>query len=134
MRRKTMAVMVFSMAVALGLGFLANQLRAQEQAPSAKTVEVKQVKLSGGVAEAAMIYRANGMPLSVSIVAPKGVIVCMHYDLDALASHQVAAASVQGIKSIDEALETKVAHVNALAEKLGIHPGMPVREALEKVM
>lgn len=134
MRRKTLVVMVFTAASLVMMG-VNHPLRARNsEHPAAKVVDVKEVELSNGVAEAVMIYRANGMPLSVSIRANKGVVVCAHYNLDALASHKVAAASVQGIKNIDEALATKVVHVNALAEKLGVHPGMPVMEALEKMM
>jgi len=135
MRSKVSAVMVFTVAVALVAVFFINPLRAQNSKRSTvKVVDVKKVELSNGVAEAVMIYRANGMPLSVSIRANNGVVVCMHYNLDALQSHKVPAASVQGIKSIDEALATKIVHVNVLAEKLGVHPGMPVMEALEKMM
>jgi uncharacterized protein YunC (DUF1805 family) len=54
--------------------------------------------------------------------------------LRALESHNIAAASVQGIKSIDEAFDSRVVHINSLAEKLGIVSGMPVREALGKMM
>ena len=135
MRRKIWAITSFTMAVVFALGFLIHQVRAQNtDQPTAKVVEAEEIKLANGVAQGVIIYQANGKPLSVTIRANKGVIVCSHFDLKALESHNIAAASVQGIKSIDEALDSKVVYVNSLAEKLGVTPGMPVREALGKMM
>lgn len=135
MRRKNLSVMAFSITLIFGLGWFIPSSPAQETQPTAvKVVEVKEVKLKRGTAQAVIIYRADGKPLSITIRADKGVIVCSHFDLNALESHGVAAAMVQGIKSIEEALETRVVKVNQLAEALGVRPEMPVQEALGKMM
>ena len=134
MERKNVIALLFAITVVLASGFIGGP-RAQDTGQTANPVaEVKEIKLANGVAQGVMIYQANGKPLSVTIRANRGVIVCSHFDLKALESHNIAAASVQGIKSIDEALESKVVHVNSLAEKLGVVPGMSVREALGKMM
>ena len=134
MEKKNVIALFFAITVVLVSGFIGGP-RAQDTGQAANPVaEVKEIKLANGVAQGVMIYQANGKPLSVTIRANKGVIVCSHFDLKALESHNIAAASVQGIKSIDEALDSKVVHVNSLAEKLGVVPGMSVREALGKMM
>jgi uncharacterized protein YunC (DUF1805 family) len=135
MEKKNVIALLFAITVVLTSIFIGDGIRAQDTGQATTPVaEVKEIKLANGVAQGVMIYQANGKPLSVTIRANRGVIVCSHFDLKALESHNIAAASVQGIKSIDEALESKVVHVNSLAEKLGVVPGMSVREALGKMM
>jgi uncharacterized protein YunC (DUF1805 family) len=135
MEKKNVIALLFAITVVLTTIFIGGGIRAQDTSQATTPVaEVKEIKLANGVAQGVMIYQANGKPLSVTIRANRGVIVCSHFDLKALESHNIAAASVQGIKSIDEALESKVVHVNSLAEKLGVVPGMSVREALGKMM
>lgn len=135
MEKKNVIALLFAITVVLTSIFIGDGIRAQDTGQATTPVaEVKEIKLANGVAQGVMIYQANGKPLSVTIRANQGVIVCSHFDLKALESHNIAAASVQGIKSIDEALESKVVHVNSLAEKLGVVPGMSVREALGKMM
>ncbi len=134
MERKNIITLLIAITVVLAFEFISSP-RAQDTGHTTTTIsEVKEIKLANGAAHGVVIYLANGKPFSVTIRANKGVIVCSHFDLKALESHNIAAASVQGIKSIDEAFDSRVVHVNSLAEKLGIVSGAPVREALGKMM
>ena len=96
-------------------------------------LEIKDVKLEQGVAEGVAIRGRNGTPLAIVLRADRGVIVCTHFSVDSLDDHGVPAASVPEIQSIEELLKAKVVSVNTLASALDVHPGMPVREALDKM-
>jgi len=134
MERKNIITLLIAITVVLAFEFIGSP-RAQDTGHTTTPIsEVKEIKLANGAVQGVIIYLANGKPLSVTIRANNGVIVCSHFDLKALESHNIAAASVQGIKSIDEAFDSRVVHINSLAEKLGIISGMPVREALGKMM
>ena len=96
-------------------------------------VTVKPVELKGCSALGVQTNQANGAPLAVMILAPRGVLVCANFDLNALDSKGVAAVMVKGINSIETALETSVVGVTRKARELGVETGMPVREALERL-
>lgn len=73
------------------------------------------------------------------IRANKGFIMCAALNiriLDELHPERcIIAATVKGIKSIDEMLEKKINEATLEAQKLGINPGETNgREALEKMM
>lgn len=96
-------------------------------------IEVKPVQLKGGSVLGVKVAQVDGKPLAVIIVAPKGVLVCANFDIGALESKGVAAVMVQGINSVETALETEVVKATSQAKELGAAEGMAVREALEKL-
>jgi uncharacterized protein YunC (DUF1805 family) len=127
--RAGIMVVAFGLAVALGASFAPTRQRA-----AAPLMEIREIHCSHGIAHGVAMCRPNGKPLAVLIRADRGTIVCMHFSLEQLEGHGIPAASVQAIKSIEELLETKVVGVNKLASALGVQAGMPVRDALEKMM
>ena len=73
------------------------------------------------------------------IRANKGFIMCAALNiriLDELHPERcIVAATVKGVKSIEEMLEKKINEATLEAQKLGINPGeISGREALEKMM
>jgi len=97
-------------------------------------LQMEQFALPQGTAVAFRIIGANNKPVAILVRATKGFIVCSNFDLKALESREVAAASVSGLKQIDDVLTTNIVAVTKQAEVLGIHPGMPAKEALSKLM
>lgn len=133
MKNCIIAVAYFALIAAVVLVALPSANCNAQINNNAKVVDVQEVTLSNGTAQAVMTFQKNGKPIAISIRADHGIIVCSHFSLEILQKHDIVAASVQGVKSITEALQTKVVHVNQLAEKLGIEPGVTVLEALERM-
>ena len=97
-------------------------------------VEVKQIKLNKGTVFGVKIMKDERGPLVVLIKAPKGFIVCSNFNVKALEEKGVAAGRVAGINSIETALETEIKEVTSQGKELGIREGMPVKEALERMI
>jgi len=103
-------------------------------AAATSMMDMEEITLPHGTATAFRVTAANGAPFAIFVRAPKGLIVCGTFDLEALEARGVAAASVKGIKTIEEALATQVNGVTQQARDLGIEPDMPVEEALAKLI
>jgi uncharacterized protein YunC (DUF1805 family) len=70
--------------------------------------------------------------------APKGSILCGSFDIEALDGFGLPAAKIvpepgKPAYTVGQFVERKITHVNALAEALGVAPGMSVSEAAEKL-
>jgi uncharacterized protein YunC (DUF1805 family) len=70
--------------------------------------------------------------------APKGSILCGSFDIEALNGFGLPAAKIvpepgKPAYTVGQFVERKITHVNALAEALGVAPGMSVGEAVEKL-
>jgi uncharacterized protein YunC (DUF1805 family) len=68
--------------------------------------------------------------------APKGSILCGSFDIEALNGFGLPAAKIvpqpgEPAYTVGQFVERKITHVNALAEALGVAPGMSVQEAVE---
>lgn len=122
----------------LAVGAAAGQATPEAvDAPAVATtsvIEMREVTLPNGRATAFRVNQTSGAPFAIFVRAPKGLIVCGTFDLAALEARGVAAASVKGIKTIDEALATQVDGVTQQARDLGIESEMPVEEALARLM
>jgi len=110
----------------------AAQRRAESTACG--VVEMKELRLSEGTALAVEVIGANDRPLAILVRAPKGFVVCANFDLKALESRGVAAASVQGLKAIDDVLQARIVGTTKQARGLGITAGMSAPDALLKLM
>ena len=71
--------------------------------------------------------------------APKGSIVCGSFDVDALNKFGLPAAQMipppdNPAKTIEEFLERNITRVNTLVSKLGVKPGMSIKEAIEYLL
>ena len=73
-------------------------------------------------------------PLVVVIKAPKGFIVCSNFNMKVLEEKGIAAGGVAEINSIETALETDIKEATSKARELGIKEGIPVKEALERMI
>ncbi len=110
-------------------------LFAETKGPgTSELILLKQVSLPNGSAAGIKIMRPNGLPVTILIRARKGFAVCAHFNLKTMEKHGVTAVMFKGIKTIEEALNTKVIAVTSQARALGIKEGMVVKDALEKMM
>ena len=66
-------------------------------------------------------------------IAPKGYVACSYFNITVAEKLGDCAATVKGIKSIDELLTSKVVEVTSAARKRGIKPGMSGSRALAKM-
>lgn len=84
------------------------------------------------------IVRGIEIPLQNSVlillIAQKGYIACGYWNIATAEKFGDAACIVRGVKTLKDALSSKVAEVSSGAEKLGIKTGMSVIEALEKLL
>ncbi|MDP4162084.1 MAG: DUF1805 domain-containing protein [Bacillota bacterium] len=74
----------------------------------------------------------------LTISNEKGYIMCGALDVGLLnaklKNRGIVAARAVGVKTIEELLEAPLESVTYEAEKLGIHPGLPGKEALLKMI
>ena len=68
--------------------------------------------------------------------APKGSIVCGSFDIAALNGFGLPTAQIvpepgKPAYTVAEFVERKITGVNALADSLGVRPGMSVRQAID---
>lgn len=70
----------------------------------------------------------------LAIRTEKGYVMCGALDVNLLrtrlASREILAARAVGVRTLQELLDGTVDACTQKAEELGIHPGMPIREAL----
>ncbi len=92
-------------------------------------LEVKEIKLKKGSAIGIKIELPNA-PL-ILLKCKKGFIMCGYLDITTADKLKDKAAVIRGVKSIDEALKSKISDVSKEAEKAGIKRGMNVFDALE---
>ena len=98
--------------------------------------EIKQIELQNGTASGIKIMRTNDQPLAFVIKCPQGFALCGSFDIKAMEKRKVTAVMFQNFdpKTFESALSAPVADLTAPAKALGISKGMPVRDALEKMM
>ncbi|MGQ9494183.1 MAG: YunC family protein [Anaerolineae bacterium] len=97
------------------------------------SIEIKSVKVASGSALGVRI----GSPEKAGIIAligEKGIIVCRNFDTAALEQRGVAAARVQGIKSIEEVLAAPIESCTAQARELGVTEGMKGADAFSRFL
>jgi uncharacterized protein YunC (DUF1805 family) len=70
----------------------------------------------------------------LAIRTERGYVMCGALDVNLLrtrlADREILAARAVGVRTIDDLLNGQVESCTQTAEKVGIHPGMPIREAL----
>lgn len=73
----------------------------------------------------------------VVLTTGKGYIMCGALDVgllnEKLGDRGILAGRAVGVRTIDDLLEKPLESVTTHAEALGIHPGMPGREALKRL-
>ncbi len=97
---------------------------------------VKQIALQNGTASGLKIMRTNDQPLAFIIKCPEGFALCGSFDIKAMEKRKVTAVMFKNFdpKTFKAALAAPVAELTTPARALGITRGMPVRDALEKMM
>ncbi len=99
-------------------------------------VETVTLEVAGRQVVGARLLRADGAPLAYLLRADHGVVVCPNFDVAGMESSGTAAAVAKewSDRGIEGELDAKVRQVNAPAAALGVTVGMPVREALVRMM
>ncbi|MDR3306750.1 MAG: DUF1805 domain-containing protein [Endomicrobium sp.] len=62
-----------------------------------------------------------------------GFIMCGYLNLETAEKMNNIAAIATGVKAIDDMLKKNIVRSTTIAQKMGIVPGIPVLEALEKI-
>ena len=65
--------------------------------------------------------------------AAKGYVMCGYLNMAASDKFNEVAVKIAGVSTIEQALDAKAGEVSHAAQKLGITPGMPVREILKLI-
>jgi len=76
------------------------------------------------------MYELGNMPLLV-LKAKKGYVACSYLDRASAENLGDIAAFVCGVNNFDELYNSKIKHMTAWAEEMGIREGMSVKKALE---
>ena len=95
---------------------------------------VKNIKTKKGIVQGCQLKWTNSWLFVID--APKGSIVCGSFDIEALDNFGLSAAKIvpelgNPAYNIDEFVKRKITHVNKLAKKMGVKPGMSVNKAIE---
>jgi len=98
--------------------------------------EITQIELHNGAASGIKIMLTNNQPLAFVIKCTQGVALCGSFNIQAIKKRKVTAVIFKKFtsKTFDAALSAPVADLTTPAKALGITKGMPVRNALEKMM
>ncbi|MFA5859774.1 MAG: DUF1805 domain-containing protein [Elusimicrobiota bacterium] len=67
----------------------------------------------------------------ITIIAPKGYLICGYLDIQAAEKFGDTAAVITGVSTVNEMLDKPVVKVTSAASKLGLTPGMTGRDALK---
>jgi len=70
-------------------------------------------------------------PPLLLVVAQKGFVMCGFLNIDAAEKLGVAAATVSGVKNIEDVLDAEVKSVTSKAKTLGVDVGMKSVDALK---
>lgn len=70
----------------------------------------------------------------VALIAPKGYIMCGYLNLGTAEGLGQVAAIVTGVRNIEDMLNKKISASTSQAKVLGINEGMPVKEAIKKLI
>jgi len=73
------------------------------------------------------------LPPLLLIKGKTGFVMCGYLNLEVAEKLDGAAAIVSGVSTFEEVLEAEIKSVTTKAERLGIKPGMVVKEALPKL-
>ncbi len=95
-------------------------------------MQIKEITVNGKTYKA---FEGEIAPESslVFIRGAKGFLMCGYLNIETAEKKGNIAATVTGIKTIEDMLNSKIAAVTLQAQKTGMTAGMPVREALEKI-
>lgn len=93
-------------------------------------IEVGSLKVNGGVALSFKVNLPDSPPL-LALIGDKGFVMCGFLNIDAAEKLGVVAATVSGVKTIDDVLNADVKAVTTKAEKMGIRPGLKGLEAIK---
>lgn len=116
--------------------FLSFQIAPAQTAEAdvSEIIEVKEIRISKTPVLGIKIMTDAKQLAAIMIKAPKGFAVCAHFNLQTMQAHGIAAVIFKDVKSIEQALATKVVDATSQAKALGIKSGMSIREALQKMM
>ncbi|MEM4202038.1 MAG: DUF1805 domain-containing protein [Candidatus Hadarchaeum sp.] len=70
----------------------------------------------------------------VVLIAPKGYIMCGYLNLGMAEGLDQVAAIVRGVNSVEDMLKKEISASTSQAKNLGIIDGMPVKEAVKKLL
>ena len=70
----------------------------------------------------------------ILVKAPKGFLMCGYLDIAIAEKLQDAACVIQGVKTVEELLNSPVVKLTRYAQKLGITINMSGRQALERLI
>ena len=93
-------------------------------------IEVGSLKVNGRVALSFKVNLPDSPPL-LALIGDKGFVMCGFLNIDAAEKLGVVAATVSGVKTIDDVLTADVKAVTTKAEKMGIRPGLKGLEAIK---
>jgi uncharacterized protein YunC (DUF1805 family) len=97
-------------------------------------IEIKPLEIDGTTVVGVKIGNPDSpeKPAIIVLIARRGLLVCRNFDTDALDKRNVAAARVEGLKKIEDALEARIESCTSKARELGVTEGMTGKEALMK--
>ncbi len=95
-------------------------------------METTSVDIQGQQVTGVRLLQTNGESFCGAYRAENGLVVCGHYDLNALGKAGIPAAMAKDwkVNGLKGELDAPIVKVNKLAEAKGVKTGMPVREAL----
>ncbi|RLI08589.1 DUF1805 domain-containing protein [Candidatus Bathyarchaeota archaeon] len=97
------------------------------------SVSVRLVGVKERLALGVRVELPESPPLLV-VVGDKGFIMCGYLNLDVAEELGAVAATVSGVRTVDDVLEAPIRGLTSRARDLGIKEGMKGIEALELMM
>lgn len=95
-------------------------------------IRVKTLNVNNKILLGIEIELPNSPPLVV-IRGDKGFIMCGFLDLTIAEKFKLVAAKVRGVNSVEEMLEKEIEEASIEAIKLGLKPGVRVKEVLNQL-
>jgi len=92
-------------------------------------IQVAPIKIGEKSATGLRVELPDSPPL-VAIIGEKGFVMCGFLNMEAAERLKVAAATVSGVNTFEDALQAQVKAATSKAQALGIKPGMKGVEAL----
>ena len=93
----------------------------------------KEIKVKNSIFKGIELDLCDNTKLLV-ITGKKGYIMCGYLNINTAQKRQDVACIVTGVKTIEDILNSNIVALTAKAQELGISMGMPVKEALEKLV
>ena len=98
----------------------------------AKLQKSKLFRIDGKTFVGVKLLKRNGKMFAGYFRAEKGLVVCPHFDVDAMNNGKIPAAMILNWSkhTLDQEINERIVKVNDLAKNKGVKRGMGVKDAL----